>query len=338
MDYFQLLESIRNNNIPPVIFMYGEGTYFIQKIKHALQNQLVEKDFENLSTYDLEETPIEDVITDVETYPFFSDQKLIFAENPTFLLSRSPKLPFEHQLDFLERYLSSPVDYSVLVITAPYEKIDQRKKITRLLKKHSLFIKFDHIKERDMRKWINQFAKLHNLTIEPEAMTYIENHVTIDLELLENEMKKLSLYVKEDGVITREIAEKVLSQTIDSSALSLVDAVIEKDYEKSLFIFKELSIMKESSIGLIALLSHQFRMILQVKLLKKKGYNKYQIQRNIGAHPYVIKLASERERMFSLEALQRIIDQLTEVDAQIKTGKLEESIAVELLLYQLIIH
>ncbi len=39
---------------------------------------------ENISTYDLSETSIQDVIADAETYPFFGEQKLIFATNPVF--------------------------------------------------------------------------------------------------------------------------------------------------------------------------------------------------------------------------------------------------------------
>lgn len=335
MDYFTLLKKIRNNDIPPIIFLYGEESYFIQKIKDEIIKQVIKDDVENLSIYDLEETPIEEVVVDVETYPFFGDKKLIIAENPTFVLSRSPKLSFEHQIKHLEQYIASPVDYSILIIIAPYEKIDQRKKITKSLVKETLSIKFDHIKERDLTKWIGQFAKMYNLSIDKEALTYIEANMSVDLQSLENEMQKLSLYVGEGGVVTKEIAEKLLSSSIDSSAFSLVDAVITKNVEQAFTVFKELMMMNESAIGLLALLSQQFRTILQVKLLKGKGYNDYQIQRQIGAHPYTIKLAAERGRKFHTERLMNIINLLAETDANIKTGKVDETIGLELLLYEL---
>src|SRR5690625_5560376 len=93
----------------------------------------------------------------------------------------------------------------------------------------------------------------------------------------------------------------MLSHTFDNTALALVVAVISSNYEVALNVFKELSLLNESFIGLLALLAHQFRLILQVKLLKQKGYNEYQMRNQIGGHPYPIKLASQRERNFTTD-------------------------------------
>lgn len=336
MSYFNLLKKIKNDDIAPVMFLYGEGTYFIQNIKKELQKHIIKDNYENLSIYDLQETPIEEVIIDAETYPFFGDRKLIIAENPSFILNRAPKLPVEHNLEYLERYITSPVDYSILVIIAPYEKIDNRKKVTKLLTKETLSLKFDHIRDREQRKWIQEFAKMYNLIIEKDAMTHIESKLTVNLQMMENEFEKLSLYVGEDRVITRDIVDQLLSKTMDSTAFSLVDAVISRNSKRAFTIFKELLIMNENPLGLLALLAQQFRTILQVKLLKQKGYNEYQIQQQIGGHAYSIKLASERERRFSKERLIYIINRLTETDTKIKTGQKDETIAVEMLLYDLV--
>jgi len=336
MDYFTLLQQIKQNDIPSVLFLYGEENYFIQNVKRELEIQVVEKNKENISTYDLLETPIDEVITDAETFPFFGERKLIFAENPNFVLSRPQKLPFEHHLEYLERYVHSPVDYTVLVFIAPYNKIDKRKKASQLLMKKAVSLKFEHIKERDIHKWIHQFGKIYNLQFDQEAVQFLEANASVDLHLLENEIKKLSLFLGAERFVSKQVAEQMLSQTVDSSALALVDAVISRNYEEALNVFKELSLLNESVIGLLALLAHQFRLILQVKLLKQKGYNEYQMRNQIGGHPYPIKLASQRERNFTTDRLQSIIHRLAETDANIKTGRVEEDIAVELLLYDLI--
>lgn len=318
------------------MLLYGTETYFIQRIQSELQQQVLQGETENLSTYDLEETPIEEVITDVETYPFFGDRKLIIAHNPTFLQSRSPKLPFEHQMKSLEQYILNPVEYSIFVLIAPYENIDRRKKITRLLQDNALVVPCEQIKDNELVKWIRRLAENHQITIEQPALRYLQTELTANLQLLENEMKKLALYVGENGLVTKDIAEQLVSSTIDGSALSLVDAVMERNYERAFSIYRDLSIMDEEPIALIALLAFQFRMMLQVKLMKKKGYNQHQIQRQIGGHPYVIKIASEREGRFTTQRLADIINKLTKADAEIKFGKSEKNLAFELLLYDLI--
>src|SRR5690625_7766612 len=98
MDYFTLLQQIKQNDIPSVLFLYGEENYFIQNVKRELEIQVVEKDKENISTYDLLETPNDEVITDAETFRIIRERKLIFAENTNIVISRPQKFTYEHHL------------------------------------------------------------------------------------------------------------------------------------------------------------------------------------------------------------------------------------------------
>src|SRR5690625_386572 len=109
------------------------------------------------------------------------------------------------------------------------------------------------------------FLKIYNLQFDQEAVQFLEANASVDLHLLENEIKKLSLFLGGERFVSKQVAEQMLSQTVDSSALALVDAVISRNYEEALNVFKELSLLNESAIVLLALLGHQFRFILQVK-------------------------------------------------------------------------
>ncbi|GGA68816.1 DNA polymerase III subunit delta [Ornithinibacillus halotolerans] len=335
MTYKEVVKQIKKQNIPEVILLYGTENYFIQKITDLLVKQVL-SDEDNLSTYDLTEISIQEVIADVETYPFFGDKKLIIATNPTFLKAKPDKLSFEHQLEVLEQYLEMPVDYSVLVLVAPYEKIDERKKISKLLKKKGLVGECNPVKEYELRDWIKNLSSQLNITIAEEAFDVFENELSTDLNIIEKELEKISLYIGEGGVVTKEIAEELLSHTITSSGLRLVDSVMDGDLAKAIRVYKDLEKMKEEPIALIGLLAFQFRTILRVKLLKQKGYSSGQMQKQIGVHPYVIKIAMNREAKFSVERLEYIMDQLAETDAIMKQGRMEKDLAFELLLYNLI--
>lgn len=336
MSYIQLMKNIKNKDIPRTILLYGNEPFFIQNIQQTLIDVVLKGAKENLSTYDLEETPIEVVIEDAETYPFFGEHKLIFAHHPTFLSTSPVKLPFEHQVERLEQYLQNPVDYTVIVLVAPYEKLDGRKKITKTLKKHASTAACHPIKDHEISKWINQFAKDFNISITGHAMKILETELITNLYIIHKEVEKLALFVGENGQVTGEVAEALISFTLDGSALRLVDAVMNKDLLQAMHIYKSLEKMNEEPIALIALLAFQFRTIYQVKLLKQKGYSTFQLRKQINAHPYVIKIASEREVHFTTERLAHFLNVLAETDASIKTGDVEKSLAFELLLYQLI--
>lgn len=337
MNYIQLTQKLNKKQIPNISLVYGTEPYFIQNIKDLFIKEVL-KEEENLATYDLRETSIQEVIADAETYPFFGDKKLIFASNPVFLQSKSEKLlvdGLEHDLSALERYLNNPVDYSVLVFIAPYEGIDQRKKLSKLFKKNALMAECNPIKPYEQTKWINELAVGLNITIERDAYELFEGFST-DLHQLESELTKMFLFVGENGIITKDIAERLISQTSNSSSLKLADAVINRDLSKAMSIYKDLEKVNEEPIALIGLLAYQFRNILRVKLLKQKGYNQAQIQRQVGGHPYVTKVALERERKFTEQKLKNMIDKLASADATIKQGKMEKGLTFELLLYDLI--
>ncbi|SHF67594.1 DNA polymerase III subunit delta [Ornithinibacillus halophilus] len=335
MSYMDVMKQLKKKQMPHVFLLYGTEVYFIQKIKDEIEKKL-SIDSENYATYDLTEIPIQEVISDAETYPFFGDTKLIIANNPVFLKAKPDKLAFEHDLDSLVRYIENPVDFSVLVLIAPYEKIDERKKVIKQLKKHATVAECNPIKEYELDNWIKNMADQLNIQIDKAAYETLETELSTNLNLLENELAKLAMYVGENGVVTKEIAEDLISHTVNSSALRLVDTVIEGNLQKAISIYKDLEKMKEEPIALIALLAFQFRNILRIKLLKSKGYSQFQMQKQLGVHPYVVKVALTRESKFSLERLKMIIQHLANADRQIKQGKMDKELAFELLLYQLI--
>ncbi|MFD1362998.1 DNA polymerase III subunit delta [Lentibacillus salinarum] len=335
MTYMDVLQQVKQKQIAPVYLLYGTESYFIQNITNHITEAVADETGENLLVYDLEETPIQDVITDAETYPFFGGTKLIMANNPSFLKPKQEKLPFEHDLDVLINYLQQPVDYSVIVFTAPYEKIDQRKKVSKMLKQHCVTAECNPIKDYELKNWIKNLAGAMKVRIEDDALETLESELSTNLHQVWNELTKLATYTGENGVITKEMAENLIARTETGSSLRLVDAVIDRDLHKAVSIYKDLEKMKEDPIGLVALLAFQFRTILRVKLLSQKGYTQFQMQKQIGAHPYVIKMAGQRERKFSVDRLENIMDQLTRTDAAIKQGKMEKELAFELLLHEL---
>ncbi|WP_138415684.1 DNA polymerase III subunit delta [Aquibacillus sediminis] len=338
MSYFDIINKMKKKQFSPTYLFYGTESYLIQELKQQLVTYgLSEQDRDtNISSYDLEETSIQDVIADVETFPFFGERKLIFAYNPSFLKAKPDKTAIEHDVKALQSYLIQPVDFSILIFIAPYEKLDERKKLTKLLKKEAESVACEPIKEWDINKWIAQMAKELHVTVAEDAFELFAQGIGTDLLMLHKELEKLALYVGENNVITKEVAESLLSHSGNTSGLKLVDAVINKDLNHAIRIFKDLEKANEDAIPLIALLASQFRTILHVKLLKQKGYGQNQMVQQLKVHPFVVKMSIKREKNFTFQELQKMLDIFADTDAKIKQGKVDKGLAFELLLYNLI--
>ncbi|UOQ93796.1 DNA polymerase III subunit delta [Halobacillus shinanisalinarum] len=321
-----------------IYLLYGTESYLIQEHKQKIIEKTLkpgDREF-NISQYDLEETPVEDVVIDAEIFPFLGEKKVVIAHHPTFLKAKPDKLPFEHNVDAFLEYINHPADYSVLILIAPYEKLDERKKVFKQLKKAGELILCQPIREWDMDKWIQSIAKDLHITIPESVHELFAQEIGTNLMALRKEIEKLALNVEKGGVVSRELAEDLLSHSAEASGLKLVDAVMEKDLGRAIKLYKDLVKASEEPIALIALLASQFRIISQVKILKQKGYAQNQMKSYVKAHPFVIKMALKREQAFTNEELNEIIQQLAETDYIMKQGYMEKELAFEMLLYRLI--
>lgn len=337
VSFQQAIQTLRKEELAPIYLLLGTEYYFVEQFKKQLYHKIGE-DSENINEFDLKETAIQQVIADLETLPFFSDRNISIAEHPIFLLGTHEKIHVTHDLASFEKYIENPAPYSTLILIAPYEKIDKRKKITKLLLKHSLVIDCNPIKGQSLRKWVQDILKANNIQMTEAALLRFEAEFGPNLYLLQSEIEKMVHFIGEGGTIDEEQLVEIMSSSVDQTAIVLADSVLQNNLPRAISIYQQLIKLNEDPIGMIALLSYQFRMILQVKLLTDKGYPLQKIQSMIKAHPYVIKKASERMRRYDKQTLYSIIDELAETDYIIKRGKMKKEIAFEMLLYRLMKH
>lgn len=338
MNYLDAIKDLKNKKLPPVILIFGEEQFLIESVVNQVSKR-VDQDHQTddaLVQYDLEEVSIDDVVMEAETYPFFADHKLVVANQAYFLTAKQSKAQVEHDLNRLLDYIADPVDFSTLIIIAPYEKLDERKKATKQLKKQAMLINCQKVKMWEIDKWVAHLAKQYQIYLDKPAEQLLINETGAHLGLLEKEIEKLALYVGENGKVTAEVAQDLVSRQGQATGLNLVDMVISKNLTGAIKIYRDLMKLNEEPIALIGLLASQLRTIYQVKVLARKGYAQQQMARELRVHPYVVKMSIEREKRFSLEMLYRYLEACNEADKAIKQGKMEKELAFEFLLYELI--
>lgn len=332
----EVWKQIKQNQIAPIYVLFGTEGFLISETKKILLETILtedEKDF-NLSVYDLEETPIESALEDAETFPFLGEKKLLFLQNPYFLTSEKPKTKVEHNLSRLEAYMNEPAPYSILVFTVPYEKLDERKKITKMLKRNAAVVEAKKLSERELKGWIKDRATAHGIEIDADAVELILALAGTNLFMLANEVDKLALYACETKKIDVTIVEKLVAKSLEQNIFSLIDKVVERKLDEAFSIYYALLKQNEEPIKILAFLSGQFRLIYQVKELARRGYGQQQIAGSLKIHPFRIKLAAKQASQFTDEELKNIMRQLAETDYQMKTGSMNKSMLLEMFLFQ----
>jgi DNA polymerase-3 subunit delta len=325
-------KKIKTDQLSPVYLLYGTNTFLLKETRKKIIDAALNEDEQsfNLSTYDMEEVSVEQALEDAETLPFFGDRRVIILNNAIFLTAEKSKQKVEHDLEKLQSYLNEPSPFAVLVILVPYPKLDERKKVTKLLKKQAECIEANELGEQEIKVWIDSELKEASITMEESAKQLLLQLTGLDLTTVLNELQKLILYAGEEQVITEEAVSLLVARSLEQNVFSLVDAVVKQDSLKALSLYRDLLQNNEEPIKILSLLAAQFRLIYHSKLLGSQGYGQQQIAQTLRVHPFRIKLASQQSKLFSEERLQAIMKQLAQADYEMKMGKMDKSLILEL--------
>ncbi len=331
----ELWKKIKQNNLSSTYLLYGTEMFLINETKNLLINAVVseeEKDF-NLSTFDLEEIPVEVALEDAETLPFMGEKRVVLLKNPSFLTAEKNKI--EHNIAKLEAYLNQPAPYTIIVFIAPYEKLDERKKITKMLKREAEVLEARNLSEKELLHWMKERATTYGVEILDTSATMILLLVGSNLMQITQEIDKMAMYVGHGGKITDEVVSMLVPRTLEQNIFTLIEKVVQRNLNEALRIFYDLLRNNEEPIKLLALFATQFRLILQVKEMSKRGYGQQQIAGNLKVHPFRVKLAAGQANLFSEQELVQIMNKIAEMDYEMKSGKMDKQLLLELFIMSL---
>ncbi|MCD7033033.1 DNA polymerase III subunit delta [Metabacillus sp. GX 13764] len=333
----QIWKDLKKLQVQPVYLLQGTETYLLQEtVKKILAAVLHEEEKEfNYSVYDMEETPIETAMEDAETLPFMGEKRVVLLKNPYFLTGERKKEKIEHKVETLEAYLKEPAPFTVLILLAPYEKLDERKKITKLLKKQAEAVEVHALSEKELFSWTASLAEAENRKISREAAERLAMLTNSNLMIMNQEINKLCMYTAESEEITAETVDLLTARSLEQNIFDLIENTVSKNIPRAMAMLYDLLKTNEEPIKILSLMVNQFRLILQVKQLSKTGYGQPQIASVLKVHPFRVKLAQKQASLFAEEELSKILKRLAEADYEMKTGKMEKQLILELFLLKL---
>ncbi len=305
--------------------LYGLEDYLIQEeIKKIIEKDKIEEI--NINKYNLENNMIDNVIEDATTISLFQDKKVIIVENAyIFSGTINKKLP-EQNTDLLLDYLNHSNPNTVLIFTLIKDKIDTRKKITTLMKKNGTIKEFNTVS--NINNWITK--ELEPYQMDKKEVEYFINRVGNNLSILKEEIDKLKLYKDDEKVITQKDIEQLTHKNIDTDIFKLIDSILSTRKKEALESLEEMMKYGEEPIAIIIMLANQFRIMYQSKQLLKKGYSEREIANLLEIHEFRVKKALEKGRKYSSDEILKKLEDLADLDYQIKSGQLDKNIGLEL--------
>lgn len=331
-----LLHEWKKKQWSPIYLFYGEETFLIDESIRYLQKQMgLESDGLGSQTFDLTETPLQQVIEEAETAPFLAEYRLIVAKNAYFLTGKKGKNKVAHDGKALQRYLQNPLETSVLILVVPEKQLDRRKKMVKALQKEACVVEFSPLSEREALQWIQKRCRQQGAEITAAASQRLLIQVGPDLERLHQECVKCATYVGAGGIIDEELIAQLVPRTLEQNVFQLVSKMAERRIDQVLQIWHDLLLQKEEPIRIMALIIRQLRLLLYVKWLHGQQWSVKKIARHLGSHPYPVKLAVQQGRAFSEKELRILFLRALQADEKMKSENCDRQLVVEQLFFQL---
>lgn len=313
-----------------VLVLYGEEQFLIDK---AISDVQAKHPTSQMIKYDLLETNISFLLEDASMMSLFNDDKIIVGYNADFLSGAIKKETINHNIDSLDNYISHPNPNTILILTVLNDKLDKRKTIVKKIMNVADVREFPKQTTNELTDTAKNTFNKAGYKITFKALNDLISKTGNNLYLLNSECEKLMIYKLNDKNITEEDIEEMVDKYDFDNIFALTDAVVKKDINTSLHLYQELLKRNEEPIKIIVLLANQFRLIFQVKRLYAKGFSEGQIASDLGIHPYRVKLANEVK--ISEKDVLNYLSLLADLDEEIKTGKTNKDVGLELFLLKL---
>ena len=271
---------------------------------------------------------------DAMSAPFFGERRLVLINKPYFLTGSPAKVKVNHDLDALKSYLEHPEPSTVLVLMAPYEKLDNRKGLVKELKKVAVEVSAAPLSEQDARHQVEQQLLSDGYRLANGAMDELVSRTNADYGLMVANLKKLELLAYQTKQISQGDVIGLVPQSLDENVFDLITAVLKRDQAHTLDIYQQLLETNHEPLQLNALLVGQFRLLIQIKVLSSRGLSQGTLASQLKVHPYRVKIGMQTARRFQMNDLVRAYLGLIRCEKALKTTARDPELLFQLFMLQ----
>jgi len=303
----------------------------------------------NTTTLDGRTVTLQEITDACNTMPFASDRRLVIVDGLLSRLRASMKASEKKgraDLRTFEEKLLAYVEDSLpptarLVFLEP-GKLDSKAPLAKspivklARKRYPNHVKsFDRPAGYELTRWITQRVQQQGGEIERPAATELAAIAGDDLRHVSQEIDKLVLYARGTGPITVDAVRELVADARETSIFDLVDAVGRRDEKRALGLLHHLLDEGSAPAYLMAMITRQVRILLQVKTLVARGVVQKDVASRLRLHPYVVQKVAGQVRNFSVDQLRRAFERIMEVDLAVKTGRIDAVAGLDLLVVAL---
>lgn len=340
-DYRAVKSDLKSGKIHSLYVIFGEEDFLIEKLIENIQTIVLNGASSELDRVRIDadgqssRLDLNHLNAELMTPPFMSSRKLVIVKNSNlFTMSggtqdKSEGGAHKDRQKKIQEIIENL--HSSICLVFVESKIDKRLKgLLQSVASMGIIAEIQHEKPQNLKKWIQAEFQQKNITISGEAAENLADRCDQSMRVIWSEMNKIFLYMDYAGQSSADLEtiSDLSLPDLRGTVFELTDAISFGRTADALLLLDNL-VKQRQPVQLIQfMLARHFRQLICAAELGRQDL----LASSMKVMPFVAAKLIRQARQFTLPMMERIYELCFESDLSVKTGKMEDRLALETLL------
>ena len=320
MKFVELKKSL-NEGIKPAYLLFGDDVFLLYKSLELIEkacapnmpefNKVVFSEDASYTAIDLTES--------LQSLPIGDIKRLVVVKDLN--LKNNKENLYE-----LNNYLKNPNPDACLVLFCSFEN-DLADKLAGVEK-----VDCNRLDETLVKKLVSQKVNELGKAINPDALQTLCDFTCRNLFRAFAECEKLAAYIGEEKLISKELVENNVMKELEFQGYEFSQAVAAKNTQKAFEILNAMLAQPNNTGTVLASLYSQFSRMFFVRTSNE---NMTEMAKIFGCKEFAVKKLSELAASFSKRSLKNIVELISRLEFEMKSGKISSDVLCERLVFEI---
>lgn len=330
----ELEKELKANVLNGIYLLYGEETFLLESSLKKMK-KLFGEIILGINYIQIDDTNVEELISNIETPAFGFEKKLVIAKNSGLFKKEGKRVNAklkelkEKVSEYFKNNIEEIKEYNIVIFI---EDDAEKNTLYKLIEKQGRVCNFEKQNPTQIVARLKAIFSAYKVNVDDITLKYLIESCGTSMQELINESRKLIEYAGENGNIAKGDVDLLCIKEVDAVIFTLTDSLGKKDIKAALETLKNLIYNKEPVQKILITLYNHFKKIYLTKLALEEKKDIAQVLNLKPNQIFLVNKYKGQANYFSQQELKNIINELILLDKNSKIGLIDLNIGLEAIL------
>ena len=324
-------KQLKQGEVSGLYLLTGEELYLRDHYADQVIRTVVDPAFAdfNAHIYDERNFSTQEILDAVMAYPMMAEKKIIVFKEVGLLSKGEPEKEF-----FASLFSDLPEDCVMLLCESQVDKLYAPYKAVQ---KYGTAVSFSYRNRNELKAWLSKALLRYQKTISDTDLLYLIDHCGPSMTALRTEFEKVVSFIGNRTSITRSDIDQTVQFSDEYKMYVLTDAIFAEKGKDVYTVLNDMKRQKESAVMLVSMIGRFYGDLLKANLMLSEGASVSSIVAQLSGPEFARRKSVDMARKADAAYLKDAVHALWDADRAIKSGEMEEWMALSVAVQKIII-